>query len=86
VTSSVRDDRVGPARVLERDAGPARPSRREPWRRRTASAAFGWLDFTSRGDNLQTFERALTARGWIKGKTFTLEYRGGEGRARGLQP
>jgi len=40
----------------------------------------GWLDFGSSAENLGVFERAMTGRGWIKGKTFSVEYRRGEGR------
>jgi putative ABC transport system substrate-binding protein len=41
----------------------------------------GWLDFSSSSENLGVFQQSLATRGWVKGKTFTLEYRGGEGRA-----
>ena len=40
----------------------------------------GWLDFSSSSENLGIFQQSMAARGWTKGKTFTLEYRGGEGR------
>ena len=44
----------------------------------------GWLDFSSSAENLGIFEQALAARGWTKGKTYNLEYRGGEGKTERL--
>ena len=41
----------------------------------------GWLDFSSAGENLGIFVQAMGARGWIEGKTFRIDYRGGEGKA-----
>jgi len=41
----------------------------------------GWLDFSSSTKNLETFEQAMAALGWTKGKDFTVDYRGGEGRS-----
>jgi putative ABC transport system substrate-binding protein len=40
----------------------------------------GWLDLSSSAENLGTFVQALSARGWIEGKTFRVDYRGGEGK------
>ena len=40
----------------------------------------GWLDYSSSAENLGIFVQAMTGRGWVQGKTFTLEYRGGEGK------
>jgi putative ABC transport system substrate-binding protein len=40
----------------------------------------GWLDYTSSGENLGIFVQAMAARGWIEGRTLTVEYRGAEGR------
>ena len=40
----------------------------------------GWLDYTSFGFSASAFTQALGARGWVKGKTFAIEYRGGNGR------
>ena len=40
----------------------------------------GWLDYSSSAENLGIFEQAMTARGWVKGRTFAIEYRGGEGK------
>ena len=39
----------------------------------------GWLDFSSAAENLGIFEQAMIALGWIDGKTFKIDYRGGEG-------
>jgi putative ABC transport system substrate-binding protein len=39
----------------------------------------GWLDFSSSGANLGSFEKSMAARGWIKGETFGIDYRGAEG-------
>jgi len=39
----------------------------------------GWLDYSSAAENLGIFRQAMGARGWIDGKTFRIEYRGGEG-------
>ena len=44
----------------------------------------GWLDSGSANQNLAIFEGAMAARGWIKGRTFSLDYRSGEGRAERL--
>ena len=44
----------------------------------------GWLDYSSSSENLGIFVQAMTARGWADGKTFKIEYRGGEGRAERL--
>jgi putative tryptophan/tyrosine transport system substrate-binding protein len=38
----------------------------------------GWLDYSSSAENLGIFEQAMSARGWSNGRTFVLEYRGGE--------
>jgi putative ABC transport system substrate-binding protein len=40
----------------------------------------GWLDFSSSAENLGIFEQAMAGRGWTKGKAFSLDYRGGEGK------
>jgi putative ABC transport system substrate-binding protein len=40
----------------------------------------GWLDYSSSAENLGIFAQAMGARGWIDGKSFRLEYRGGEGK------
>jgi putative ABC transport system substrate-binding protein len=40
----------------------------------------GWLDFSSSAENLGIFVQAMDALGWKEGKTFRIEYRGGEGR------
>jgi putative ABC transport system substrate-binding protein len=40
----------------------------------------GWLDLSSSAENLGTFVQAMSARGWIDGKTFRIDYRGGEGK------
>ena len=40
----------------------------------------GWLDYSSSSENLGTFVQAMVSRGWVEGKTFRIEYRGGEGR------
>ena len=45
----------------------------------------GWLDHTSYGYNLSTFAQALGELGWVQGKTFVVEYRGGEGKVERLQ-
>lgn len=39
----------------------------------------GWLDYSSSAENLGIFVQAMGARGWREGKTFRIEYRGGEG-------
>jgi putative ABC transport system substrate-binding protein len=44
----------------------------------------GWLDFSSAAENLGIFEQAMAARGWISGKTYRIEYRGGEGKVERL--
>lgn len=44
----------------------------------------GWLDLSSSGANLGAFEQAMVARGWIKGETFGIDYRGAEGSAERL--
>ena len=41
----------------------------------------GWLDFSSSAENLGVFEQSMAKRGWIRGKMFSLDYRGGEGNA-----
>src|SRR2546425_7280552 len=40
----------------------------------------GWLDYSSSAENLGIFVQAMSGRGWIQGKTFSVEYRGGEGK------
>ena len=40
----------------------------------------GWLDLNSSTANVRAFEQALTARGWVRDKGFSLDYRGGDGR------
>ncbi len=40
----------------------------------------GWLDYSSSAENLGIFDQAMAARGWIKGRTFAIDYRGGEGK------
>ena len=44
----------------------------------------GWLDYSSSGESLGIFVQALGARGWSEGRTFTIEYRGAEGRVEQL--
>ena len=44
----------------------------------------GWLDYSSSGENLGIFEQAMNARGWTKGRTYAIEYRGGEGKVERL--
>src|SRR5258708_16083297 len=44
----------------------------------------GWLDYSSAAENLGIFVQAMTALGWQEGKTFRVEYRGGEGRGERL--
>lgn len=44
----------------------------------------GWLDFSSAAENLGIFEQAMAARGWVSGKTYRIEYRGGEGKVERL--
>ena len=44
----------------------------------------GWLDYSSSGENLGIFVQAMAARGWIKGRTFAVDYRGGEGKVERL--
>jgi putative ABC transport system substrate-binding protein len=44
----------------------------------------GWLDYSSAAENLGIFVQAMTALGWQEGKTFRIEYRGGEGRGEHL--
>ena len=44
----------------------------------------GWLDHTSYEANLSTFAQALGELGWVQGKTFVVEYRGGEGKVERL--
>jgi hypothetical protein len=39
----------------------------------------GWLDLSSAAENIGIFTQALSARGWQEGRTFRVEYRGGEG-------
>lgn len=40
----------------------------------------GWLDFSSSAENLGIFKQAMATQGWLEGKSFRLEYRGGEGK------
>jgi len=40
----------------------------------------GWLDYSSSAENLGIFVQAMSGRGWIQGRTFSIEYRGGEGK------
>src|SRR6185295_16088004 len=40
----------------------------------------GWLDLGSSTESLDFFERAMAGRGWINGKTYSVEYRRGDGR------
>ena len=40
----------------------------------------GWLDYSSSAENLGIFAQAMGARGWQDGKTFRIDYRGGEGK------
>ena len=40
----------------------------------------GWLDYSSSAENLGIFAQAMGTRGWIQGRTFSIEYRGGEGK------
>jgi putative ABC transport system substrate-binding protein len=44
----------------------------------------GWLDYSSAAENLGIFVQGMTALGWQEGKTFRIEYRGGEGRGEHL--
>ncbi len=44
----------------------------------------GWLDYSSSAENLGIFAQAMGARGWIDGKSFGIEYRGGEGKVERL--
>jgi len=44
----------------------------------------GWLDYSSSAENLGVFVQAMAARGWVDGKSFRIEYRGGEGRSERL--
>src|SRR5215470_17159277 len=44
-----------------------------------ARRRIGWLDLNSSRANLGLFEQSMSARGWIKGETFNIDYRGGEG-------
>jgi putative tryptophan/tyrosine transport system substrate-binding protein len=39
----------------------------------------GWLDYSSSAENLGIFAQAMGARGWLDGKTYRIDYRGGEG-------
>lgn len=39
----------------------------------------GWLDYNSSAENIGTFVQAMSERGWTQGRTFRIEYRGGEG-------
>jgi putative ABC transport system substrate-binding protein len=41
----------------------------------------GWLDLSSSAENLGVFAQAMGARGWVDGKSFRIDYRGGEGKA-----
>jgi hypothetical protein len=40
----------------------------------------GSIFFSSSAENLGIFEQSMASRVWIKGKTFSLDYRGGEGK------
>ena len=40
----------------------------------------GWLDYSSSAENLGIFAQAMGARGWQDGKTYRIDYRGGEGK------
>ena len=44
----------------------------------------GWLDYSSSAENLGIFVQAMGERGWLEGKTFKVEYRGGEGKTEHL--
>jgi putative ABC transport system substrate-binding protein len=44
----------------------------------------GWLDYSSSAENLGTFVQSMSARGWVEGKTFRVDYRGGEGKSERL--
>ena len=44
----------------------------------------GWLDYSSSAENLGIFAQAMGERGWLEGKTFKVEYRGGEGKTEQL--
>lgn len=44
----------------------------------------GWLDSSSAAENLGIFEQGMSSRGWVSGKTYRIEYRGGDGRAERL--
>jgi putative ABC transport system substrate-binding protein len=44
----------------------------------------GWLDLSSSAENLGVFAQAMGARGWIDGKSFRIDYRGGEGKTERL--
>jgi len=44
----------------------------------------GWLDYSSSAENLGIFVQAMGERGWLEGKTFKVEYRGGEGKTEQL--
>lgn len=44
----------------------------------------GWVDYSSSAENLGVFVQAMVARGWVDGKTFKIEYRGGEGKVERL--
>jgi putative ABC transport system substrate-binding protein len=44
----------------------------------------GWLDYSSSAENLGIFVQAMSGRGWVQGKSFGIEYRGGEGKAERL--
>jgi putative tryptophan/tyrosine transport system substrate-binding protein len=44
----------------------------------------GWLDYSSSAENLGIFVQSMGERGWLEGKTFNVEYRGGEGRTEQL--
>jgi putative ABC transport system substrate-binding protein len=50
----------------------------------TKAYRIGWLDYSSSGESVGIFVQAMRARGWIEGKTFTIEYRGAEGRVEQL--
>jgi putative ABC transport system substrate-binding protein len=40
----------------------------------------GWLEFASSGEGLAIFERSMAGRGWISGQSFSLDYRGSDGK------
>src|SRR2546425_11313598 len=44
----------------------------------------GWVGYSSSGENLGIFVQAMSGRGWIQGRTFSVEDRGGGGENEGL--